>query len=72
MDAAGQNLRPISAFEMFEWTPSVDDQGRILYSRWDYVDRYGQNNMGLWSTLPGRHRRASGLWEFHPQPGVLL
>ncbi len=52
MDAAGQHLRPISAFEMFEWTPSVDDQGRILYSRWDYVDRYGQNNMGLWSTLP--------------------
>jgi len=35
-----------------EWTPSVDDQGRILYSRWDYVDRYGQNAMGLWSTLP--------------------
>lgn len=52
MDAAGQNLRPVSAFEMFEWTPSVDDQGRILYSRWDYVDRYGQNNMGVWSTLP--------------------
>ncbi len=52
MDAAGRNLRPISAFEMFEWTPSIDDQGRILYSRWDYVDRYGQNNMGLWSTLP--------------------
>ena len=52
MDADGRQMRPISAFEMFEWTPSVDDQGRILYSRWDYVDRYGQNNMGLWSTLP--------------------
>ena len=45
-------MHPISAFEMFEWTPSVDDQGRILYSRWDYVDRYGQNYMGLWSTRP--------------------
>ncbi|MHB8866878.1 MAG: HzsA-related protein, partial [Pirellulaceae bacterium] len=52
MDEEGRRLRPISAFEMFEWTPSVDDQGRILYSRWDYVDRYGQNNMGLWSTFP--------------------
>ncbi|MHB8972515.1 MAG: HzsA-related protein [Pirellulaceae bacterium] len=52
IDAEGQQLRPISAFEMFEWTPSVDDQGRIIYSRWDYVDRFGQNNMGLWSTLP--------------------
>ena len=52
MDGDGGNLVPISAFEMFEWTPSVDPQGRILYSRWDYVDRYGQNAMGLWSTLP--------------------
>jgi hypothetical protein len=52
MAADGTHLVPISAFEMFEWTPSVDDQGRILYSRWDYVDRYGQNAMGLWSTWP--------------------
>jgi hypothetical protein len=52
MDEQGKNLRPVSAFEMFEWTPSVDDQGRILYSRWDYVDRYGQQNMGLWATRP--------------------
>ncbi len=52
MNGEGRQMRPISAFEMFEWTPSVDDQGRILYSRWDYVDRYGQNNMGLWATLP--------------------
>lgn len=52
MDSRGGNLRPISAFEEFEWTPSVDDQGRIIYARWDYVDRYGQNNMGLWAALP--------------------
>jgi mono/diheme cytochrome c family protein len=52
MDADGKELRPISAFEMFEWTPSVDHQGRILYSRWDYIDRYGQNAMGIWATMP--------------------
>jgi len=52
MDSEGRNLRPISAFEEFEWTPSVDDQGRVIYARWDYVDRFGQNNMGLWSALP--------------------
>lgn len=52
MDRNGGDLIPISAFEMFEWTPSVDNEGRILYSRWDYVDRFGQNAMGLWSTLP--------------------
>ena len=52
MDPQGGSLRPISAFEEFEWTPSVDDQGRIIYARWDYVDRFGQNNMGLWAALP--------------------
>lgn len=52
MDADGGNLRPISAFEMFEWTPSVDHEGRILYARWDYVDRWNMPFMKLWSTMP--------------------
>jgi mono/diheme cytochrome c family protein len=37
---------------MFEWTPSVDDQGQILYARWDYVDRHNMPYMSLWSTMP--------------------
>lgn len=52
MDADGSGIRPISAFEMFEWTPSVDHTGRILYARWDYVDRWNMPYMSLWSTLP--------------------
>lgn len=52
MDAQGGNLRQISPFEMFEWTPSVDDQGRILYARWDYVDRHNMPYMKLWTTMP--------------------
>ena len=35
IDAGGKDLRAISAFEMFEWTPSVANDGRILYARWD-------------------------------------
>ena len=59
MDADGGNLRQISAFEEFEWTPSVHHDGRILYARWDYVDRSGQPFMSLWSTLPdGTNMRA--------------
>ena len=59
MDAQGGNLRQISAFEEFEWTPSVHHDGRLLYARWDYVDRDGQPYMGLWSTLPdGTNMRA--------------
>lgn len=52
MDDRGGNLRQISPFEMFEWTPSVDEQGRILYARWDYVDRHNMPYMKLWATLP--------------------
>ncbi|MHB1038306.1 MAG: HzsA-related protein [Pirellulales bacterium] len=52
MDADGSNVRPISAFENFEWTPAVADDGRILYARWDYVDRNNHPYMSLWSTLP--------------------
>jgi len=52
MDTNGKNLRAISAFENFEWTPSVADDGRILYARWDYIDRFNGHFMSLWSTNP--------------------
>jgi len=50
IDANGGNIRPISAFENFEWTPSVAADGRILYARWDYIDRFNGPFMSLWST----------------------
>jgi len=49
MDGNGGNIRPISAFENFEWTPSVAADGRILYARWDYIDRFNGPFMSLWS-----------------------
>jgi len=52
MDADGGNLRAISGFENFEWTPSVAADGRILYARWDYVDRHNNAFMSLWATNP--------------------
>ena len=52
MDWDGKNLRAISAFESFEWTPSVANDGRILYARWDYVDRFNGHFFSLWSTSP--------------------
>jgi len=50
MNANGKNLRPISAFENFEWTPAVASDGRIIYARWDYIDRFNGHFMSLWST----------------------
>ena len=52
MGPDGSDLRAISAFENFEWTPSVASDGRILYARWDYVDRHNNAFMSLWATHP--------------------
>jgi hypothetical protein len=52
MDPDGKNLHAISAFENFEWTPSIAGDGRILYARWDYIDRFNGHFMSLWSTNP--------------------
>jgi hypothetical protein len=52
MSGDGGSLRPISAFENFEWTPSVAHDGRILYTRWDYIDRFNGHFFSLWSTNP--------------------
>ena len=52
MDSQGKSLRAISAFENFEWTPSVANDGRILYTRWDYIDRFNGHFFSLWSTNP--------------------
>ena len=55
---------------MFEWTPSIDHDGRILYSRWDYVDRYNMPFMKLWSTKPDGTNAAGRLRQLHPQSAL--
>ncbi|MGD0093686.1 MAG: discoidin domain-containing protein [Planctomycetota bacterium] len=52
MSPDGQNLRPLSAFENFEWMPTVANDGRIIYTRWDYIDRFNGHFFSLWSTNP--------------------
>ena len=52
MKSDGTRLLPISAFENFEWTPLVAADGRIVYARWDYIDRFNGPFMSLWSKNP--------------------
>lgn len=52
IDANGGDWCAISAFENFEWTPAVAWDGRILYARWDYIDRFNGPFFSLWSTNP--------------------
>jgi hypothetical protein len=39
MAADGSDLRCLSFHETHEWHPSVAHDGRVIYTRWDYVDR---------------------------------
>ncbi len=52
MDASGNTVRTLSFHETNEWHPSVLADGRIVYSRWDYVDRSAANYHGLWVSNP--------------------
>jgi hypothetical protein len=52
MDSTGQNVRTLSFHETNEWHPFVMNDGRIVYSRWDYVDRSAANFHGLWTSNP--------------------
>ena len=52
IDASGGNLRTLSFHETNQWHPSVLWDGRIIYTRWDYVDRSAAHFHGLWTSNP--------------------
>ena len=59
MAADGSGLNCLSFHESNEWQPSVTQDGRIIYTRWDYVDRHGCTAHFPWITkLDGTDARA--------------
>jgi hypothetical protein len=75
----GSNLLLISFHETHEWDPAVLNDGRVIYTRWDYVDRNAAYYQHLWSVRPdGSNARIfygnntfnpMGTWEARPVPG---
>ena len=51
-DRDGGGLTRLSANYLNDFTPSVMADGRILYSRWEYVDRPAIPIQSLWSIRP--------------------
>jgi hypothetical protein len=78
-DADGSSPRVISFHETHEWDPAVLNDGRVVYTRWDYVDRHAVHYQQLWAVRPdGTDVRAFygnntlnpvGVWEARPVPG---
>ncbi len=58
MAADGSDIACLSFHETNEWHPSVTHDGRIVWTRWDYVDRHGVTAHKPWiTTLDGRDPR---------------
>lgn len=58
MAADGGDINCLSFHETNEWHPSVTNDGRIVWTRWDYVDRHGVTAHKPWiTTLDGRDPR---------------
>ena len=74
-----QTRHPISFHETHEWDPEVLNDGRVLYTRWDYVDRNAVQYQQLWSVHPdgsdvrifygNRTVNPVGVWEAQAVPG---
>ena len=59
MNADGSDIVCLSPHETSEWHPSVNNNGMIVYTRWDYVDRGFNQAHHPWITFPdGRDPRA--------------
>jgi hypothetical protein len=52
MNADGSNIIRLSHHEGNEWHPSIDRNGMIVYTRWDYVDRGNIQAHHPWITTP--------------------
>lgn len=78
----GSHPRVISHHETHEWDPAILNDGRVIYTRWDYVDRNAVHYQQLWTVRPdGSDVRAFygnntlnpvGVWEARPVPGTNL
>ncbi|MBN2309245.1 MAG: hypothetical protein JXR94_09760 [Candidatus Hydrogenedentes bacterium] len=52
MDADGGNIEPLSLANLTEWAPSVMNDGRIIWTRWEYLDKGADFGHTLWSIRP--------------------
>ncbi len=69
-DAQGKNIRRISHNDEHDNTPWVMPDGRILYMRWEYVDRSQVEFHHLWTMNPDGTGQAIFYGNMHP--GVVM
>ena len=72
MEADGANIHQIGVSTLFEGHSAVMPDGRILYDRWEYVDRNFGDAQGLWTCNPDGTRHAIYWGNNTTSPGGVL
>lgn len=66
----GSNIRQLSFGEANEWEPAVLNDGRIAYTRWDYIDRNAVPWQSLWAMNPDGMGTSHFFGNYTPVPKV--
>ena len=72
MNADGSNIRQIGYNTQFEGRASLMPDGRILYTRWEYVDKHFSSAYGLWTANPDGTDHALYYGNYAWQPGAIV
>ena len=70
-DADGRNIRPVSSNNQHDNTPWVLPDGRVLYTRWEYVDRSEVSYHHLWTANPDGTGQMVFFGNMHPGIAML-
>ena len=65
-DADGGNMRPLSANLEHDNTPWMLPDGRLLYTRWEYIDRSQMHYHHLWTMNPDGTGQMVYFGNYHP------
>ncbi len=65
-DPDGENIRMLSSNAVTENTPAVLNDGRLLYTRWEYVDRSQLCYHHLWTVNPDGTGQMAFYGNMHP------
>ena len=69
-DGNGSNIRQLSYGEANEWKPAVLNDGRLVYTRWDYINRNAVWYQSLWTMKPDGTGTAHFYGNYTMHPGI--
>lgn len=72
MEADGANITQIGVSTLFEGHASLLSDGRVLYDRWEYVDRNFGDAQGLWVVNPDGTKHAIYYGNNTASPGGVI